>query len=308
MAVIPITPGEPIVSKPTEIEITPGRPPGERPLEIEPRRVWRVTDPAPALPEPERQLGDSGRGNRKPPRAPTSVEDAFGGNFPPSHGYLIGVYGRFPSVDEVARYYSFRSGSNPRNKHRAFGITVRESGYLLYASLVRHYHPRLSWPRCCEAAWRFIVTHHVHHFLVDRAVLTMEGVLRIAGCYSHDLWQAFHFQMQPFSSLEESASCAYSLRHVSDSEPAWTLTTLQPAGYAETDKTGTKIESTLGKLSHQKAVSRLLSLYVDTTTSLRQTGLHNLMQYENNRRGLRGDLFFNFQDVGLVEIPVRFGA
>jgi hypothetical protein len=114
--------------------------------------------------------------------------------------------------------------------------------------------------------------------------------------------------MQPFSSLEESASCAYSLRHVLDSEPAWTLTTLQPKGYAETDKSGSKIESTLGKLSHQKAVSRLLSLYVDPTTSLRQSGLHNLMQYENNRLGLRGDLYFNFQDVGLVEIPVRFGA
>lgn len=308
MAVVPITPGEPIVPEPIEIEITPGRPPGERPLEIEPSRIWRVTDPAPVLPEPELELEVSGGGNRKPPRAPTSIEDAFGGIVPPSRGLPFGSYGRFPSIDEVARYYSFRSGSGPRNQHRAFGITVQKSGFLLYASLVRYYHPRLSWAQCCEIAWRFIITHHVHHFLVDRAVSTIEGVLRAAGRHSHGLWQAFHLQMQPFSSLEESTSCAYSLRHISNEAAAWTLTILQPEGYAETDRSGSKIKSTLTELSHQKAVSRLLTMYIDSSTGLRQSGLHNLMQYKDNKRGLRGDLYFNFHDVGLVEIPVRFGA
>jgi hypothetical protein len=114
--------------------------------------------------------------------------------------------------------------------------------------------------------------------------------------------------MQPFSSLEESASCAYSLRHVSDADAAWTLTSLQPVGYAETEKSGSKILLTSAALSHQKAVTRLLSMYLDSATYLRQPGLHNLMQYENNKKGLRGDLYFNFRDAGLVEIPVRIGA
>lgn len=136
----------------------------------------------------------------------------------------------------------------------------------------------------------------------------MEGVLKVAGHHSPDLWQAFHFQMQPFSSLEESASCAYSLRHVSNESAVWTLTILQPNGYAETTKSGSNLTASSAALSHQKAVSRLLTMYVDPKTNLRQPGLHNLMQYLDNRRGLRGDLYFNFPHVGLVELPVRLGV
>jgi len=113
--------------------------------------------------------------------------------------------------------------------------------------------------------------------------------------------------MQPFSCLEESACCAYSLRHVAEVGAARTLMGLQPNGYAEVSSTGTKIISTSTELSHQKAVSRLLSMYLDPATSLRQTGLHNLMQYKDNNGGLRGDLYYNFSNAGLVTIPVRFG-
>jgi len=304
MELVPITPGEPISPEPIEIEITPGRPPGERPLELEPGRSWSVTDSAPPLPEPEPYSSGSGV---KPPKSPTSIEDAFGGRIPPGSGDMYPVYGGFPSVDEVSRYYSFRSGLRPRNKDRAFGITVHQSGYLLYARLVRRYHPRLSWAKCCETAWRFIVTHQVHHFLVDRAVSTLEGVLTIARHHSRDLWQTFHFRMQPYSCLEESACCAYSLRHVMDAAAARTLMDLQPNGYAEVSDTGSKIKSTSVELSHQKAVSRLLSMYIDHATNLRQPGLHNLMQYKDNNGGLRGDLYYNFPKDGLVSIRMRFG-
>lgn len=306
MELVPITPGEPIVPEPIDVEITPGRPPGERPFEIEPGRSWNVTDAAPPLPEPERVPASSGWGGGEPPKAPTTIEEAFGGRGPMG-GESFLMYGQFPSVDEVSRYYSFRSGLMPRNKHRAFGITIDSSGYLLYALLVLRYHPRLSWAKCREVAWRFIVTHQVHHFLVDRAVSTLEGVLKIAQHHSRDLWQAFHFRMQPYSCLEESACCAYSLRHVVEVGAARTLMGLQPNGYAEVSSTGTKIMSTSTELSHQKAVSRLLSMYLDPATNLRQTGLHNLMQYKDNYGGLRGDLYYNFSNAGPVTIPVRFG-
>ena len=68
MELVPITPGEPIVPEPIEVEITPGRPPGERALEIEPGRSWDVTDAAPPLPEPERVSASSGWGGGEPPK------------------------------------------------------------------------------------------------------------------------------------------------------------------------------------------------------------------------------------------------
>lgn len=306
----PIGPGEPIVPERREIDVTPGRPPGERPIELDPNPPREVRDPAPEIPEPPKELLNNIRDGRngKPPKPPTRLRDFFGGSVPPPYQQAFGPSDAFPSVDQVAQYHSFRNGLKPRDKDRAFGISVRKVGYALYAMAVQRAHPHTQWQKCCDVTWRFIVSHQVNHFLVDRAVSTLEGALAIVGIGHRNLWECFHRDEQPFSALEESACCAYSLRNASDTTLASTLHHLQPAGYDAVSPGGDRIGSAPSDMSHRQAISRLLSQYLNPTTPYRQTGLHGLMQYENHKKGTKGDLYFRFPDGGLHSIKVRCGS
>ncbi len=305
----PISPGEPIVPERREIYFTPGRPREEPPIELNPNPPQEVPEPAPEIPEPPKELLENIRGGRngKPPKRPTTFRDFFGGSVPPSYQQAFGGNDAFPSVDQVSQYHSFRNGLKPHQKDRAFGISVRTSGYQLYAIAVKAHHSDTPWQQCCDAAWRFIVSHQVHHFLVDRAVSTLEGALMIAGSGHRHLWECFHRDERPFSALEESACCAYSLRHAPKKSLASTLVHLQPADYDPMSSDGRSIGSAPNDLSHQKAISRLLSQYLEPTTPYRQSGLHGLMQYEDHKKGTKGDLYFRFPDGGFDTIKVRCG-
>jgi len=306
----PISPGEPIVPERREVDFTPGRPREEAPIELVPSRPREVPDSAPEIPEPEEELLESIRGGRggKPPKRPTTLRDFFGGYVPPPYQRAFDANDAFPSVDQVSQYHSFRNGLKPYYKDRAFGISVRMSGYQLYALVVKAHHSDTPWQRCCDVAWRFIVSHQVNHFLVDRAVSTLEGVVMIADGVHRDLWVCFHRAERPFSALEESACCAYSLRHASNKRLALTLVHVQPIGYDALSSDGNRILSAPNDLSHQKAISRLLSQYLNPTTPFRQAGLHGLMQYDDHKNGTKGDLYYRFPDGAFDTIKVRCGS
>lgn len=303
-----ITPGEPLPPSRPEIEFNPGRRPNA-PIELTPNQPIQVPDSAPSIPEPEPELlAQFGKGNNgKPPKRPTLLADFFGGFVPNPYSSTFGAKNPFPSVDHVSQYHSFRNGLTPNNKDRAFGISVSSIGYELYALVIQLHHPHTSWKKCCDSAWRFIVSHQVNHFLIDRAVATLEGVLAISKSGNTNLWVNFHHQMHTFSALEESTCCAYSLRHAPNKSDALVLIDHQPSGYDAISDDGSEIITTSESLSHQKAVSRLLSLYIDSSTPYRQPGLHNLMQYESHLKGNKGDLFFNFPNGGLKTIQIRLG-
>lgn len=305
----PISPGEPIVPERREIDFTPGRPREESPIKLNPNPPQEVPEPAPEISEPQKELLENNRGGRngKPPKRPTSLRDFFGGYVPPPYEQAFGADNAFPSVDQVSQYHSFRNGLKPHQKDRAFGISVRTVGYELYAMAVQAHHSGTSWQQCCDAAWSFMVSHQVHHFLVDRAVSTLEGALMIAGSGHRDLWECFHRDERPFSALEESACCAYSLRHASKKSLASTLVHVQPAGYDILSSDGDRIGPAPSVMTHRQAISRLLSQYLKPTTPYIQTGLHNLMQYEDEKRGMKGDLIFLFPDGQREKLKVRCG-
>lgn len=302
-----ITPGEPIPPERREIEFNPGRRP-QPPIELTPGDPIQVPDSAPSIPAPEPELLQQfGKGNGgKPPKRPTSLADFFGGSVPNSFSSAFGATNPFPSVDDVSQYHSFRNGLSPYDKNREYGIAISSIGYELYALVVQINHPLVSWKQSCDSAWRFIVSHQVNHFLIDRAVATLEGALMISNNHQANLWERFHSQIHTFSALEESTCCAYSLRHAPNKAHAQVLIDHQPSGYDASSNDGSKITAMSETLSHQKTVSRLLSLYINPSTPYRQPGLHSLMQYEDHKKGTKGDLYFNFPG-HLRAIQVRLG-
>jgi hypothetical protein len=182
-----------------------------------------------------------------------------------------------------------------------------------YAYLIQENDLSLSLIQALRVARTFIVEHQVHHFLIDRAVCTLEAALSISGDinrgFSH--WEKFHNKLrrsgEPYSSLEESLSCAYARRQLKKNESAKDFATLlryQPQGYQLMNDDGSKIVTSAGLISHQQAVSELLSEYIRDRYG-RALGLHGLMLYENHLKGTDGDHFFSF-DGKKVKLPVHY--
>ena len=282
----PIRPLPPVTPEPTPIEISPGPKPARPSLEP-------ISDPmapdAPA-PEPLRDLlpSSGGSGAGVPPTVRTSTA------YPEGQPKRVC---EFRPVDEISQYNSFRGGKKTGHDSRPFGVVISHMGYSCYVATLRSMHPGLREDDYREAAWQFIVNHQIHHFLIDRAVSTLEGAFAVAHrSLPADLWQGFHIDcgrtQLGFSALEESTCCAYSLRNADKSHRkfALTLTRKQPAGYGEQSDDGSQILSHPTNLTHQQAVSQLLSEYLNQNASQRAVGLHGLMLYKNHINGTRGDL------------------
>jgi len=286
-----------------QIEIWPGKPPESSPIPLE-GRPYRVEDlPEELSREPKLNPGGARGGNPNNP-IPPSGTGTRGGNpnnpIPPSGTGTRGDRGKsdkdrtdLPSVDEISTYWSFRNSDN-------WGIAVSKNGLYQYAYCIQDKDLRLTHTQAVNVARTFIVEHQVHHFLIDRAVCTLEAVLSISSgtnrSYSH--WEKFHSKLRgsgmPYSSLEESLSCAYARRQLKKGESATGFATLlghQPQGYQLMSDDGSQIKTSAGLVSHQQAVSELLSEYIRDRNG-RALGLHGLMLYRNHRNGTDGDRYF----------------
>ena len=279
--VIPEIP-QPIFPEPRWIEIWPGVPTEKKPVPLEGpgHGVREVNDPQPSH-TPQPQTGGSGKGGR-------------GSNLPPAPSYAPkndddDAFGaKFPSVDEVSNYWSFRD-------HKKFGIAVSKKGLDLYAAEVVRKNPTISAVDARLIAEDFIVQHQFHHFLVDRAVATLESIL------GRERWlpmqQNFSRSRSGFSALEESLSCAYARRQIKSeiSKKGFkTLLELQPKGYQLCTEDGVKIKTTGGEVTHKQALSTLLSGYAQQTETPheRSLGLDGLMLYESHLDGIGGDPYY----------------
>lgn len=294
--VIPEIP-QPIFPEPRWIEIWPGVPTEKKPVPLEGpgHGVREVNDPQPSH-TPQPQTGGSGKGGR-------------GSNLPPAPSYAPkndddDAFGaKFPSVDEVSNYWSFRD-------HEKFGIAVSKKGLDLYAAEVVRKNPTISAVDARLIAEDFIVQHQFHHFLVDRAVATLESIL------GRERWlpmqQNFSRSRSGFSALEESLSCAYARRQIKSeiSKKGFkTLLELQPKGYQLCTEDGVKIKTTGGAVTHKQALSTLLSGYAQQTETphARSLGLDGLMLYKSHLNGTGGDPYYARSGVK-VKIEIYYSA
>ena len=299
--VIPKIP-PPIFPEPRRIEIWPGVPTEKKPVPLEGpgREVQEVNDPPPSL-APQPQTGGSGKGGRGsnlPPASadarkfpePTDPRKNVGPGWPwdPSSDDGLHKIPKFPSVDEVSNYWSFRD-------HKKFGIAVSKKGLDLYAAEVVRKNPSISAVDARLIAEDFIVQHQFHHFLVDRAVATLESIL------GRERWlpmqQNFSRSRSGFSALEESLSCAYARRQIKSeiSKKGFkTLLELQPKGYQLCSGDGKKIKTIGGDATHKQALSTLLSGYAQKTETPheRSLGLDGLMLYKSHLNGTGGDPYY----------------
>lgn len=302
----PIHVPEPVIPEPYPIEISPGQDPERNPLEPDPRyQPLTPSDPPPPPPK-DVEPQPLGGGTGKPPSSPkltsaSSSPDDRGGK----GGPLQEPSCKFLPVDDVSQYNSFRNGSKYSRSSGPFGIVVSLKGYGCYVKTLRQQMPGFSEAEYREAAWRFIVDHQIHHFLIDRAVSTLEGTFMVAGKnLPHDIWHSFHYDHarspQGYSTLEESSCCAYSLRSVTGRlrELALALTHLQPDGYRQQTEDGKQILAKHSPLTHQQATSTLLSTYLNRAGSRRAVGLHGLMLYGSHTTGTKGDTFISDPHTG----------
>ena len=283
------------------IEIWPGKPPESPPIPLE-GRPHRVDEfPEELSREPKLSPGGARGGNPNNPNPPSgfgTLGGARGGN-PKNRN-------RIPSVDEISTYWSFRNSDK-------WGVAVSKNGLYQYAYLIQENDLNITLIQAVNVARTFIVEHQVHHFLIDRAVCTLEAALSISGGinrgFSH--WEKFHNKLrgsgEPYSSLEESLSCAYARRQLKKNESAKDFATLlrhQPQGYQLMNDDGSEIETSAGFISHQQAVSELLSEYIRHRYG-RALGLHGLMLYKNHLKGTDGDHFFSI-DGKKVKLSVHY--
>lgn len=288
--VIPEIP-QPIFPEPHRIEIWPGVPTEKKPVPLEGpgHGVREVNDPQPSL-APQPQTGGSGKGGRGSNLHPASTDASnddhskFFKIEPPSGSSEP----KFPSVDEVSNYWSFRD-------HKKFGIAVSKKGLDLYAAVVTRQNPTISAVDARLIAEDFIVQHQFHHFLVDRAVATLESIL------GRERWlpmqQDFSRSRSGFSALEESLSCAYARRQIKteiSKKGFKTLLELQPKGYQLCTEDGVKIKTTGGAVTHKQSLSTLLSGYAQKTETPheRSLGLDGLMLYKSHLNGTGGDPYY----------------
>ena len=189
---------------------------------------------------------------------------------------------------------SFRNQNFKYSDGEKWGIWISLKGYEIYAQVLKSHNKDWVWRECCEAAWEFIKTHQSNHFLVDRAVATLEVAIEVNTRSSQYLWNNFRkLNQRSYFALEESVACAYSIRNAKRSHAKHYKVLLdhQPDGYKICSPDGKKIKSD-PELSHQQAVSRLLSLFLDPKTRYRALGLHGLMLYKDHLKGTGGDIFF----------------
>jgi len=200
---------------------------------------------------------------------------------------------KFPSVDEISQYATFRNAIPRQGKSHGFwGFIVSEEGWRLYTAVLNALYPNSTLDECAKAAWQFIVTHQTHHFLVDRSVAAIESVFDLVGFkYDRRLWENFHARFSPrdYSPLEESSCCAYSLRKAGAyGKYFWALTCAQPTGYRNVARDGKTLIARPPDLSHLQAADQLLAEYLSASYGARLTNLHGLVLYSDSDSDTKG--------------------
>lgn len=260
----------PIKPERSPIEIWPGRPRESTPVPLEgPTYTVQDTGDLPSHLSLQPQSGGSGNGDR-------------------DYNNHYFASGSFPSVDEISAYWTFRNISD-------FGIGISRTGLEQYADAITRKIQNISISQALKIAEDFIVQHQIHHFLVDRAVASLEAL------NGRSLWPYMHEKFMNstdgYSHLEESLSCAYARRQVKNPEfikGFEVLLDLQPIGYQSCSGDGTKIKTQGGLVTHGQALSTLLSGYAQRTDKplSRVLGLHGLMLFGDHLNGTNGDLYF----------------
>lgn len=315
-----IDPGEPIIPERIPIEICPGPNPTRRPLMPDPSRrplTPKADPPEPVYePQPQPLFGGADQPPGKPPTTtvgtPATPEPDPSGRNPRNDDPQTATQSQrtkgrpvkktalcvFKPVDEISQYNSFRGGIRPPDRNRPFGIVVSLEGYSCYVAMLRDEYPDRSEDDCRRAAWRFILDHQIHHFLIDRAVSSLEMAFQVAGRpLGHDIWQQFHLAYRTHpngcSPLEESLCCAYSRRNCKANLAPLTQTLIgkQPTYYQQQTPDGKETIAGRTNLTHGQGVSLLLGNYLSPRSRQRAVGLHGLMLYKSHLDGTSGDLY-----------------
>jgi hypothetical protein len=191
-------------------------------------------------------------------------------------------------IDALAWYLSFRSTGQ-------WGVFITRTGLLNVGSFfVRH---GASPKDAYQIARYLLQNHETCHFLIDRAVLTLEMAIGHAT-QSHPpmLWLEYKRRHLPYSQLEEAVCNAFAYRMADASAKKFVRAFMerQPAGYSDVSFDQSNAGTFLG--SFQQSESQLLSDYqvaqrTDEGMS-RVLGLNGLMQYRTAEKGTKGDLYF----------------
>ena len=278
--------GEPIPWKPinpSEFPI-PGR-------EDVPRRDIERAVPFPDDPDPEtiavlqsggagRNYGGQGRGNTPPD---DDEPNKFGG------------------TERYAFYRTFRCNDEK------WGVFIYKASL---AEITRRFSGWGAKPTEAQVAARYMLQNHeTAHFLVDRAVLTLETTHALANaCPLPDFWVRYRYSHPHYSHLEEAVCNAYAYRMARDNAKRHVKSFMesQPQGYCDVDF-GARRNLGTSAGSFQQSESQLLSDYqVDRSREgiSRVLGLNNLMQYNDPIRGVNGDLFMTTPRSGKQKLPV----
>jgi hypothetical protein len=166
---------------------------------------------------------------------------------------------------------------------------LRVATFMVYCGV----QPRKAY----EYAHYMLQNHETAHFLIDRAVLTLElNAALVSGGRPPKYWIDYHRRHRPYSDLEEAICNAYAYRMADKTAQRYLKHFMerQPHGYSDFAMGMT--DAGHNTPSFQQAESQLLSDYQVEKQSEgknRVIGLHSLMQYTDPRKGLKGDLYFS---------------
>lgn len=207
-----------------------------------------------------------------------------------------------PPTDALAWYVTFRTLDR-------WGVYISKSGR---RSVARYLVSTGADPlEAHDTSWYLLRNHESAHFLVDRAVLTLESGLLVTTGHRHNLWLDRRRSL-PFDELEEAVCNAYAYRMAVAHErsPLKQIRNFilgQPAGYRDIDfGKGKGRQAAPDGLTRSQAESQLLSNYLagTVTSGRRVVGLDSLMGYERPRSGTRGGNVLRVSDREKRELPV----
>jgi hypothetical protein len=209
----------------------------------------------------------------------------------------------------MSQYNTFRNGNQRLENPHPFGIVVSREGFWCYVETLQREFPKSSRQDCIEAASHFIFNYQVAHFLIDRAVASLEGAVDATHQASRsNFWQKFHqhysHSPQGYSTLEESLCCAYAIRRAKPKQRPLVLrlVRLQPPGLQLQSDDGKKILLSNRKTqSHERAVDDLLTRYLQAHHRAQHRtvlGVHGLMLYAGSPRDTNGRLTVRSRTTG----------
>jgi hypothetical protein len=204
-------------------------------------------------------------------------------------------------IDALAWYVSFRSTGK-------WGVFISRAGLLSVGSFF--VRKGASPFDAYQIARYMLQNHETCHFLIDRAVLTLEtNFAHATQGRLPTFWLNYSRRHLPYSPLEEAVCNAYAYRMSDANAKKFVQAYMerQPNGYRDVDFVSRNSGTVIG--SFQQSESQLLSDYqVDNLAAEgrnRVIGLNALMQYRKQREGTSGNLKFTRPgQKKKVELPV----